>query len=61
MSILEGRTALITGAARGQGRAQALRLAAEGAAVAAEISARTKMKSNVALVPRRASPRLCGW
>jgi NAD(P)-dependent dehydrogenase (short-subunit alcohol dehydrogenase family) len=32
---LEGRAALITGAARGQGRAEAVRLAAEGAAIVA--------------------------
>jgi SDR family mycofactocin-dependent oxidoreductase len=35
MALLEGRVAFVTGAARGQGRSHALRLAAEGAAVIA--------------------------
>jgi len=35
MARFDGRTAIITGAARGQGRAHALALAAEGAAVVA--------------------------
>ena len=35
MGLLEGRVALITGAARGQGRAHAVRLASEGAAIVA--------------------------
>ncbi|WP_059020181.1 mycofactocin-coupled SDR family oxidoreductase [Mycobacterium sp. M26] len=35
MGLLEGRTAFVTGAARGQGRSHALRLAREGAAVIA--------------------------
>lgn len=35
MGKLDGRTAIITGAARGQGRAHALALAAEGAAIVA--------------------------
>ena len=35
MGLLDGKIALITGAARGQGRSHALRLAAEGAAIVA--------------------------
>jgi SDR family mycofactocin-dependent oxidoreductase len=35
VGLLEGRTALITGAARGQGRAHALRMATEGASIIA--------------------------
>jgi SDR family mycofactocin-dependent oxidoreductase len=35
MGLLDGRTAFITGAGRGQGRAHALRLAQEGAAIVA--------------------------
>jgi NAD(P)-dependent dehydrogenase (short-subunit alcohol dehydrogenase family) len=35
MGLLDGRVAFVTGAARGQGRSHALRLAAEGAAVIA--------------------------
>jgi len=35
MGMLEGRTAFITGAARGQGRAHALRMAREGASIVA--------------------------
>ena len=44
MGLLEGRVAFITGAARGQGRSHAVRLAREGASIiaidiAAEVSA----------------------
>jgi len=35
MGMLDGRTALITGAARGQGRAHAVRMAREGASIVA--------------------------
>lgn len=36
MGLLDGKVALVTGAARGQGRSHALRLAAEGADIIAE-------------------------
>lgn len=36
MGLLDGKVALVTGAARGRGRSHALRLAAEGADIIAE-------------------------
>jgi len=35
MGMLDGKVALVTGAARGQGRGQALRLAEQGAVIVA--------------------------
>jgi SDR family mycofactocin-dependent oxidoreductase len=46
MGVVEGRVALVTGAARGQGRAHAIALAAEGADIVV-----TDLCANIATVP----------
>jgi NAD(P)-dependent dehydrogenase (short-subunit alcohol dehydrogenase family) len=55
MTMLAGRTALVTGASRGIGRAIACRLAAHGAAVVTSASARSRdgLRETCALIEQR--------
>ncbi len=56
---LEGKTALVTGASRGIGRAVALRLAADGANVAINYNTRADAAEDVARLVREAGAEAC--
>ena len=56
--LLDGKVALVTGASRGIGRAIALRLAHEGAAVAINYAGNAKAAEEVKSLPA-AGPNVC--
>ena len=60
MGRVEGKVAFITGAARGQGRSHAIRLAQEGADIIAIDVCETIPGTVPGRRPRRTSPRRCG-
>ena len=59
---LDGKVAFITGAARGQGRAHAVRMAKEGAdIIAVDLAGHSRPVFPTTQQPRRTSPRRNVW